>query len=139
MQFIATFNVKFAAKVPHPAEARIEQGHNVMVEFSSPGVAFHYTMAGFLFLSCALLFVCAKADEMNRAPLWEELTRTLDESAKLHTIDYENYAAQYIQAAQHPSAHEQRALLLMIARAWTEMAEQARRIRWAMSLIEASK
>jgi hypothetical protein len=102
-----------------------------MVEFSSPGVAFNYTMAAILILSCALLFICAKADEINRA--------TLNERAKTDIINYENYAAQYIRAAQHTDAQEQRALLLMIARGWTQMAEQARRIRWAMGLLEVSK
>jgi hypothetical protein len=111
-----------------------------MLEFTGPGVVANYTIAVILFLSCALLFICAKkADEINCDRSSEELTTALDERANTDTIDYENYAAQYIRAAQHTDAQEQRALLLMIARAWTQMAEQAQRIRWAMSMLEVGK
>jgi hypothetical protein len=118
-----------------------------MLEFTGPGVLASYTAAVILFLSCALLFVCAKkadecakkAEEINCDRSSKELTTALDERANADTIDYENYAAQYIRAAQHTDTQEQRALLLMIARAWTQMAEQAQRIRWAMSMLEVGK
>jgi hypothetical protein len=53
--------------------------------------------------------------------------------------DHSRLAVRANRTESHTDVQEQRALLLMIARGWTQMAEQARRIRWAMSLLEVRR
>jgi hypothetical protein len=43
--------------------------------------------------------------------------------------NYEEYAAQCMRQARETQIPEQKALLLMMARAWTRMAEQTARLR----------
>jgi hypothetical protein len=82
----------------------IEAMGTVMVEFTIPGVATNYTIALLLFLSCALLFICIKKDDELIRDRSSEERSTLDDHANTDTIDYENYAAQYIRAAQRCAA-----------------------------------
>jgi hypothetical protein len=60
-----------------------------MGEFSGAGVASSYLIAVFLFLSCALLFICSKkADEANR----ERSSKELDDAANTNVINYDRSA-----------------------------------------------
>jgi hypothetical protein len=43
--------------------------------------------------------------------------------------DYDDYAAQCVRQAEQTNIPEQKALLLMMARAWTRMTQQSERIR----------
>jgi hypothetical protein len=46
---------------------------------------------------------------------------------------YEEYASQCLRQARESHVPEQKALLLMMARAWTRMAEQTERLRILLS------
>jgi hypothetical protein len=53
--------------------------------------------------------------------------------------NYAEYAAQCVREAQGRDAPEQKALLLMMAQAWTRMAKQAERIRAVVERSAADK
>ena len=107
--------------------------------YTTAGALFHYTIAVILFSSCTLLFIASRADEKALARVPVMTARTLEVSAQVDPANYAQHAALCRREAELTEARERRALLMMIAQAWTQMSEQARRIRWAMALLEIRK